>query len=262
MPTPPFVFTSNPNGIFSATPKWATSTSSLGKRIIGGFLNKTDSNEYRNNPHMFLPPEVITQGVTQVHKSNILIIDQSSSNLPPTLEYDGILTNQPNLSLIIKTADCIPLLAYHQNSPWVGALHCGWRSIVGNDAGGIIQNFFRLTRGFGLSECDWVFLIGPGICGECYEVGEELIDAFSKILPVAVLSELAVESKKNSTSNEERKKYLLDLKRIAKYFLEYEGIPAENIYIDERCTLSDPRFNSHRENGTKERNINFIGMMG
>ena len=68
---------------------------------------------------------------SQVHGVD-MVIDPSPTDagdvpLRPAQEADGSATTRPGLALVVKTADCQPLLLAHKNGRHVAALHCGWR---------------------------------------------------------------------------------------------------------------------------------------
>lgn len=85
-------------------------------------------------------------------------------------EGDGFFTNTPGLFTGIQTADCFNVQLMGSN--YAANLHCGWKSIYL----GIIENALELFD----KKNDRVLyaVIGPGICEQCYEVGEELIEKF------------------------------------------------------------------------------------
>jgi polyphenol oxidase len=84
---------------------------------------------------------------------------------------DGWVTTSPGILLTVTVADCIPiyLLAPQRG---VALLHAGWRGA----AGGILRaGVARLKEATGVSEGEIVMHCGVGICGECYEVGSEVL---------------------------------------------------------------------------------------
>jgi polyphenol oxidase len=99
------------------------------------------------------------QFMNQVHGNHIEIVD--SLNLePPTC--DGLITTTRNLSLVVMVADCIPLLLVSKEV--VGAIHVGRAGLVN----GIALKAVQLMRSLGAIELHAI--LGPSICGSCYEV--------------------------------------------------------------------------------------------
>lgn len=105
------------------------------------------------------------------HGTRIAIIDHPGQNCG---EADGMFTERSGVLLTIATADCAPLLLARQDGAAVAALHAGWRGA--HD--GIVGAFVALLAGRGESPADWHAAIGPTAGACCYEVSQEVIDAF------------------------------------------------------------------------------------
>jgi purine-nucleoside/S-methyl-5'-thioadenosine phosphorylase / adenosine deaminase len=85
---------------------------------------------------------------------------------------DGHLTGTPGLMLLVTVADCIPVYLVDPTRRAVGLLHAGWRGI----AAGILRHGIQLLEQVASSSpADLVIHCGVGICGECYEVGAEVM---------------------------------------------------------------------------------------
>ena len=99
------------------------------------------------------------QFMNQVHGDEIVLIDAISSEVPTC---DGLITTTPNLSLAVMVADCIPLLLISKEV--VGAIHVGRAGLINRIALTAVQKM----RSLGAIEIHAV--LGPSICGGCYEV--------------------------------------------------------------------------------------------
>jgi polyphenol oxidase len=85
---------------------------------------------------------------------------------------DGWVSTAPGILLTITVADCVPVYLVVPGRA-VALLHAGWRGT----AGGILERGVRaLLAAAGATEADVVMHCGVGICGECYEVGSEVMD--------------------------------------------------------------------------------------
>jgi hypothetical protein len=84
---------------------------------------------------------------------------------PPT-EADGHLVREPGLAPLVFVADCLPVALYGPGG--LALVHAGWRGL----AGGIVGAAAEAVGATGAA-------IGPGIGPCCYEVGEEVLDAFA-----------------------------------------------------------------------------------
>ena len=103
------------------------------------------------------------QFMNQVHGDEIVIVDSVTSDVPTC---DGLITTKPNLQLAVMVADCIPLLLISKEA--VGAIHVGRAGLVNQIA---LKAIDRM-RSVGSQEIHAV--LGPSICGQCYEVPFEM----------------------------------------------------------------------------------------
>lgn len=85
---------------------------------------------------------------------------------------DGHFTTTRGTALAVTVADCTPVLVWHPRGA-AAALHAGWRGT----AAGILHRGLDLfeEHGFPADEC--TVHLGPAICGSCYEVGPEVLEA-------------------------------------------------------------------------------------
>jgi polyphenol oxidase len=84
---------------------------------------------------------------------------------------DGWVTTAPSVLLTVTIADCIPVyLAVPGRG--VALLHAGWRGTAGGILG---AGLARLLAGTGAGPSDVIMHCGVGICGDCYEVGSEVL---------------------------------------------------------------------------------------
>jgi len=106
--------------------------------------------------------------LNQVHGDKIEVVDRYNFTEKIFADADGLFTADKGVALGIKTADCYNVQLIGESC--IANLHCGWRSL----AGGIIQNSLTLFKEHGDYPVQGV--IGPGICGDCYEIGQEVAD--------------------------------------------------------------------------------------
>jgi YfiH family protein len=113
--------------------------------------------------------------VWQVHGKTILFSDAPR---PPERKHppaDGIFTDKPEVTLIMRFADCVPLVFHDPVQKVVGIVHGGWQGTllrIGSEAVSEIQNRY------GSSASDLHVGLGPSICGNCYQVGEDVRKQF------------------------------------------------------------------------------------
>jgi hypothetical protein len=91
------------------------------------------------------------------------------------VEGDGIWTMRPGRRIGVRVADCVPILLAGPaaGSPWVAALHAGWRGATA----GILRRGITRYSELGGRPQDLVFAFGPCIQTAAFEVGEEVIAA-------------------------------------------------------------------------------------
>jgi polyphenol oxidase len=89
---------------------------------------------------------------------------------------DGLLTNDTALAVGVIVADCVPLVVYDPRQHALAVVHAGWRGTVDAIAAVAIE---RMGSEYGSDPGDLVVGIGPSIGPCCYEVGEEVIEAWS-----------------------------------------------------------------------------------
>lgn len=175
----------------------------------------------------------------QVHKADVRIVDEGDIHELFTAvpyEADGIVTAARGLALICFTADCVPVLLHDSVRGVIGAIHCGWRSSVGD----ILGNALEAMCSLGAERKDICAAIGPAISQCCFQVGGEVIEAVEKWL-----DEDACSFYRRDESAEG--KFLLDLKRCNARRLVQLGVKEENIAVSEECTkCSHEKYWSHR----------------
>jgi len=103
------------------------------------------------------------QFMNQVHGDEIIIVDSVTTDVPIC---DGLITTKPAISLAVMVADCIPLLLVSKEA--VGAIHVGRAGLVNR----IALKAIHTMRSLG--SIDIHAILGPSICGACYEVPFEM----------------------------------------------------------------------------------------
>ena len=94
-------------------------------------------------------------------------------------ETDALLTTAPGVVLMLRFADCIPVLFYDRRQRVVGLAHAGWRGIVAEVLPATVA---RMVEAFGCRPADLWAGVGPAIGPCCYEVGPEVVSQISSVL--------------------------------------------------------------------------------
>lgn len=122
--------------------------------------------------------------LNQVHGADLLIEpDGQSSGLdfhvsPPDEKADGMATSASRLALIIRTADCQPILFSHISGKYIMALHVGWR---GNRINFIGSAICRFCDAYGIEAGELMAVRGPSLgpcCSEFVNFSNEWGDDF------------------------------------------------------------------------------------
>jgi YfiH family protein len=120
--------------------------------------------------------------LNQVHGRHVARIERNVSR--QTLEEmhherptaDAVISDAPDVALVVRVADCVPLLIADTRTGAVAAVHAGWRGTAARVGVAAIE---EMQRQFGSQAADFVVAIGPAIGPCCYEVGSDLVDAFA-----------------------------------------------------------------------------------
>jgi YfiH family protein len=108
----------------------------------------------------------------QVHGTEVRHHESRFRGLLVLDQADGHLTPLPGILLAVTVADCIPVYLGVPRTGAIALLHAGWR---GTAAGILERGVVRLCEVAGVSPSEVVMHLGVGICGECYEVGPEVL---------------------------------------------------------------------------------------
>jgi YfiH family protein len=190
-----------------------------------------------------LAPGAVIHKTHQEHGDVVHVLGKEVGR--EVLNGDAFITNTPGIACFVRTADCMPILVVDPVAKAVGAIHAGWRSASRHI---IRKTIERMTREFECKPEDMYAAIGPAICGSCYEVGQDVIDAFLKNdLP----ADGRVLHKRNG-------KTLLNMEWAAEELLTQAHVRRKNIDVLKLCTLETPELASYRRDKTDTRQVSFI----
>ena len=149
---------------------------------------------------------------------------------------DGIVTDIPDALLTVFGGDCPPVYIVDPRRKAAGLVHAGWKGTLGKIPQVAIA---QMTVKFGCDPADMYAAIGPGVCRDCYEMGDEVYDAFADQWSLEdadlILSRYPA---KDAEGNEiPGGKYHLDLREANKLTLLRAGVPADHIAVSNVCTM-------------------------
>jgi len=179
----------------------------------------------------------------QMQQDQILLLKEPVITLPSHLEYDALITNSPNISLGILTADCLPICVVDQGRKVIAAIHAGRQGTALHITAKVLK---KMKEEFGCSSSNLLIALGPciGVC--CYEIGEKVFHPEWEPL----------------STSKGMGKWMVDLARINIAQMKSEGIEAEQISWINLCThCHGDLFFSYRREGRTGRQLSFIGIV-
>lgn len=160
-------------------------------------------------------------------------------------DVDGLITDIPGITLVTFFADCVPLYFLDPVHKAIGLSHSGWRGTV-KRMGQVTVD--AMKEAFGTRPEDIIACIGPSICGDCYEVGEEVADEFADAFHEKY-HDVILLKKQNG-------KYQLDLWKANEIVLKEAGIKGDNLAVTNICTYCNPQLLfSHRRTAERRGNL-------
>lgn len=175
----------------------------------------------------------------QIHGSNIITINSKQktgeASLPgPTFDgFDAIVTDRQDITLIVRVADCVPVILFDPAKKILAVVHAGWK---GTKAGISAKAVQEMNNGFGSIASEIIAGIGPSIGPCCFDVRKDVSDLFFNQISNA---ELFIKKAKN--------RFFIDLREANRLQLIEQGCRAENIEVSDLCTSCNSHlFFSHR----------------
>jgi hypothetical protein len=214
-------------------------TDRTGGLSIGAFLSRNLATHVGDNEatvlanrrdlesHLGLP----IQFMDQVHGSAVAVIGENLTSVPTA---DALVTRKKGVALAVMVADCIPLLLASAES--VAAVHVGRKGLMNHVAVAAIQEM----RSKDSTEITAV--VGPSICGQCYEVSQDIHDEVSAAFPLA--------ASRTRTGG-----FALDL---AGALIDQLRSLDVTVIDEGRCTLEDNNLYSYRRDGVTGRQVGVV----
>lgn len=110
----------------------------------------------------------------QTHSTECRVITEVPVDASVLEGVDALVTRLPGVAIGVSTADCVPVLLVDPDAKIIAAAHAGWRGAIG----GVIENCVSRMIELGANPAVMKAAIGPCICADCFEVGEEVACRF------------------------------------------------------------------------------------
>ncbi|KUJ00498.1 peptidoglycan editing factor PgeF [Vibrio sp. MEBiC08052] len=221
----------------SSTRRCGVSTGKYQSLNLGMHVGDSPEHVAENRQRVIAYAEMPSAPVwmNQTHSTQVLVIDHPTTDI---VEADGIFTRTLGVVCAVMTADCLPILMTNTSGTEVAAVHAGWRGL----AGGILEQAVSCFSG------DVMVWLGPAIGKTAFEVGDDVVAAFTQVDPMA---EQAFEPR------QQEGKWSADLVQLARQRLHRVGV--KQVSVSGLCTYSDAHnFFSFRRDGVTGRQASFI----
>jgi YfiH family protein len=174
-----------------------------------------------------------TAAMKQVHGCHVRTLADAGR----TPECDAVVTRRHGLGLIVHAADCVPVLMWAESTNAVSAVHAGWRGTLQNVTAAAVDT---LVTDSGASADELHVVFGPAIRACCFEVGDEVVDAFVDAgRDRGAISRPGPRERRHVDLVEDNRRQLVEA-----------GVRPEKIYDSGRCTACEnERFYSYRKEG-------------
>jgi polyphenol oxidase len=193
------------------------------------------------------PERLVTLG--QIHGRDVRIATKAHAGhgaRPGSTQIglgDALVTNQVGPVLMTLHADCQPVLVVDPGSghrgPAVGVAHAGWRGTVANIVGATLA---AMTAAFGTRVDDVHVVLGPAIGRCCYDVGEDVVDAWRRTAGADADEALAPDGQRHRFS----------LTAANALLLNRVGVRDSNLEVSDICTKCEGNhWFSHRGQGAQ-----------
>jgi len=185
------------------------------------------------------------------------------------------MTAEPGVLLNIRVADCLPVLLVDPRGRVVAAVHAGWRGALVRI---IEKTVGDMRRAFGSDPEELIAALGPSIRACCFEVGEEVVEAFHGKFASAERFFQTLPNRPEAATDRHSIMFLsayppghapehvpaarLDLIAVAQEQLTTSGVKPANILVADYCTAchTDLFFSHRHEGGSTGRQVAAIGI--
>lgn len=176
----------------------------------------------------------------QVHGADVAVAREPWSD-EEAPSVDALVTDQPGLVLAVLVADCTPVLLADRTAGVVGAVHAGRPGM----AAGVVTAAIDAMRGLGAEPSRIEAFTGPGVCGACYEVPEQMRADVAEREPA-------------SWATTRQGTPAIDVPAGVSAQLRRAGVKENRIKIAAGCTIESPQYYSYRRDGVTGRFAGFV----
>ena len=143
---------------------------------VGDDLDRVAENRQRIFSVMDRNPETFYD-VWQIHSARYVIAREPRKNRPYH-QADAILTDVPGLTLLMRFADCVPIMLYDPSHHVIGLVHAGWLGTIRGVAQSAVQG---MVDNFNSDPTEIRAGLGPSIGPDHYEIGDDVVSKVQEI---------------------------------------------------------------------------------
>jgi purine-nucleoside/S-methyl-5'-thioadenosine phosphorylase / adenosine deaminase len=177
--------------------------------------------------------------MSQLHSADVTVLDKAPVDGDAAPRCDALVTAMPGVALAVLVADCVPVLLADARAGVVAAVHAGREG----SASGVVTNALAAMVECGARPGEVEALLGPAICGRCYEVPPDMQADIERRLPGS-----ATPTRAGTTG--------LDLRAGLGRQLAAAGVG--QVVHDPRCTAEDRDLYSYRRDGRTGRQAGIV----
>ena len=175
----------------------------------------------------------------QTHSTSVSTPHSRQFKLEKPINADASVSNIPGEVLIIMTADCLPILFTNSSGTVIGAAHAGWRGLCAGVLENTIDELLNISHD--KNPADLMAWLGPAIGPEAFEVGQDVVKAFTD-------SGFTVPAGAFKPIPNKPGKFIADIYLLARTRLEASGV--KMVTGGQYCTVRDhEQFFSYRRDG-------------
>lgn len=143
---------------------------------VGNSVGDSETAVQENKARIYATLGLCSEDVVtaqQVHGARVAVVTGADRGrtIPTT---DGLVSDTPGIALLLRFADCVPILLFDPMRRAVGLVHAGWRGTIEGIATRAVR---AVEQAFGTQPADLRAALGPAIGPCCYEVGEDVAEA-------------------------------------------------------------------------------------
>lgn len=183
------------------------------------------------------PPDSVFD-VWQVHGAEVICANAPRPDHESVQQADIIITDNSELTLYMRFADCVPILAHDPKQSVIAIAHAGWQGTLRNVAASMVN---AMQKQYGSQPADIIAGIGPSIGPDHYEIGSDVI--------VKVMEKFGDEAEALKLLRSDKGRIYFDLWKTNKLLLERAGVC--QVEVAEICTAchTDDWFSHRAEKG-------------